>query len=108
MRITGREICDIVCQHYQIDALAFTSDRRERRISRPRQIAMYLMRRHSPHLSSPEIGRMLGGLDHTTVLYGCRSIAGRIETNPDFAEEVEKIEAKVEALGSSAALRRVA
>lgn len=55
---------------------------RERRIAHPRQEAMYLLRSvmapdGRPKYSLPDIGRAIGGRDHTTVLHGVRAHAAR-------------------------------
>jgi len=58
------------CIYISIEDFKGTSRRRE--ISWARQIAMYLMRQHTP-LSLPRIGEEFGK-DHTTVLYSCDKI----------------------------------
>lgn len=45
---------------------------RKRKLSHTRFEAMYKAYVHCPHMSLPEIGRMLGGMDHTSVLHGLR------------------------------------
>ena len=45
---------------------------RRREIARPRQVAMYLCRKHLTK-SLPTIGQRFG-MDHTTILHGCRKI----------------------------------
>ena len=47
------------------------SERRTFRIVKARQIAMWLAKRFTSR-SLPDIGRCIGGRDHTTVLHGCR------------------------------------
>lgn len=74
MRITGRQVIDAVARHYKVSVEDLKSDRRYRAIARPRQVAMYLMRKHCPHMSLPAIGRVLGDRDHTTILHGVRNI----------------------------------
>lgn len=51
---------------------------RLKRITRPRQELMWRMY-SSRRLSSVRIGQILGGLDHTTVLYGVRKHQARID-----------------------------
>ena len=48
---------------------------------------MYLLRQETG-ASLPQIGAMLGGRDHTTVLYGCTQIAGLIEEDPSLRRDV--------------------
>ncbi|MBN1978599.1 MAG: chromosomal replication initiator protein DnaA, partial [Anaerolineae bacterium] len=38
--------------------------------------------------SLPQIGALLGGRDHTTVLYGCERIAGLIEEDAEMRREL--------------------
>ena len=42
-----------------------------------------------------EIGHVLGGRDHTTVLHGCEKIADAINTDPGLRSEVMQIRAKL-------------
>jgi hypothetical protein len=51
----------------------FTSSRRARNITEARQLAYYFMR-HFTRLSLPQIGQLVGGKDHSTVLYGIRLV----------------------------------
>jgi len=48
---------------------------------------MYLLRQLTD-LSLAEIGRVLGGRDHTTVLYAYEKVAGLMRTDNALAEKV--------------------
>ena len=63
-----------VAQYYKINMRDMLSRRRNRSITRPRQVAMTLTRELTSH-SLPEIGEAFGGRDHTTVLHACRQVA---------------------------------
>jgi chromosomal replication initiator protein len=41
--------------------------------------------------SLPQIGALLGGRDHTTILHGCERIASLIEEDPEVRREVISI-----------------
>jgi chromosomal replication initiator protein len=62
--------------------------RRTQSIALPRQVAMFLLRQLTD-LSLVEIGRVLGGRDHTTVLWACKRVARRISEDSDLAEKVD-------------------
>jgi chromosomal replication initiator protein len=66
------------------------SPSRVRRIARPRQIAMYLARQLTK-MSYPQIGRRLGGRDHTTILHGNRKIIRMLRETNTMAFEVEGV-----------------
>ena len=62
-----------VADYYRIKVADMFSQRRNRAIARPRQMAMWLARELTDR-SLPEIGDAFGGRDHTTVLHACRTI----------------------------------
>lgn len=67
----------VVCQYFGITELEITGPRREQRVVKPRQIAMYLCKEMTGS-SYPEIGDVFGGRDHTTVLHAYRQVAQRL------------------------------
>ena len=91
-RVAISDIQRRVAEHYRIDPAEMTSDRRARIVARPRQIAMYLARRHTP-LSIPNIGRRFGNRDHTTVIHAVRTITSLIAQDGDMARDIAELEA---------------
>lgn len=85
------EIQRAVCRHFRLQLADLRRRRRFKEIVRPRQIAMYLCREHTPK-SLPEIGRMFGGYDHTTIMSNCRVTERRIRSDWQVAYDVEQIE----------------
>jgi chromosomal replication initiator protein len=59
-------------------------------VALPRQVAMFLIREETES-SLPEIGEILGGRDHTTVMYGCDKIGDLIETDDGLRRQVKAI-----------------
>ena len=86
-RLTENQILDAVANHFGVEVAAFEGKSRSRTIARPRQVAMYLLREETG-ASLPQIGALLGGRDHTTVLYGCERIADLIEEDAEMRREV--------------------
>ena len=65
--------------------------RRTREISVPRQVVMYLSRQLTT-ASYPEIGRSLGGKDHSTVVKGFKKITKQIKTDALLAQRIKSVE----------------
>ncbi len=63
---------------------------RSRDVALPRQVAMYLMR-EEVNASLPQIGEVLGGRDHTTVMYACDKVADLIERDDRIRRQVLQI-----------------
>ncbi|WP_170145735.1 helix-turn-helix domain-containing protein [Rhodoplanes elegans] len=76
--ITHRRIVEIVGQHYGFSPMDLRAPRRDAPIVRARHLA-YWMLRDVKGISLPEIGRVLGGRDHTSVLHGIRKVDAKIE-----------------------------
>ena len=89
-RITVDEIQKVCAAHYKIDASEMRSKRRARAVARPRQVAMYLAKKMTPR-SLPEIGRIFGGRDHSTVIHAVRTIEGLRETNPVIDADIRAL-----------------
>ena len=86
----------LVADHFGIDPREMSSSRRLRAAARARQVAMYLIRRHTG-ASLPDIGRRMGGRDHTTVMHGIRRVEELIASDPAFASAVAECEARIAA-----------
>ncbi|MGI6173900.1 MAG: chromosomal replication initiator protein DnaA [Christensenellales bacterium] len=89
-KLTVDLIIDAVSQKFGVDKELIVSNRRNREITRPRQICMYLVR-ELMNLSTPRIGDAFGGRDHTTVLHACDKVAQYMRDNPLLASEIEEI-----------------
>lgn len=72
------------------------SHRRRADLVRARQIAMYLARELTSK-SFPEIGNVIGGRDHTTILHGCKVIEARMGGDLVLVADVLRIRAAIEA-----------
>jgi len=86
-RITIQHILDVVTKYYNVRLSDLQSKKRHKSIAFPRQVCMFLARRHTRY-SLEEIGGYFGGRDHTTVLHACRQIAKLRETIPELNHDV--------------------
>ncbi len=84
----------VVCRHFGISHKEIMSSRRMQKVVRPRQIAMYLCREKTTR-STPDIGRMFGGRDHTTVLHAIQKITELMLTDDRLAHDVADLEAQL-------------
>ncbi len=67
------EIERLVAAHFGVTGEALRSDSRDRSVTQARAIVMYLLRKHT-RLSSPEVGRLLGNKQHSTVLMAVQRV----------------------------------
>lgn len=88
---TVESIQSAVAKHFRLKASDFKSNSKQRSVARPRQIAMYLIRKYTS-LGFKEIGEYFGGRDHTTIIHACREIEKKIESEHDIKDAVEAIQ----------------
>jgi chromosomal replication initiator protein len=84
------EIQAATCRCFNLSPEELLSTSRTRRISWPRQLAMYLSRELTGE-SLPEIGRHFGGRNHTTVLHAWRRTASRLATDDSSRIALDKL-----------------
>ena len=85
--ITPEQILLAVAEYYRVDIADLTGRSRNKEVVLPRQVAMYLLREETG-TSLPQIGDLLGGRDHTTVMYAHEKMAEQIETDDNRRREV--------------------
>ena len=89
-RITVDDIQKAVSEYYGMKQADLLSDRRNRAIARPRQVAMWLCKQLTTR-SLPDIGRRFGGRDHTTVLHAVRKVEELKGVDAPIAADVEAL-----------------
>lgn len=90
-RCSIENVQKLVADFYQIKLSDMKSARRMKHLAFPRQIAMYLCKKHVKS-SFPEIGHKFGGKDHTTVMHACRKISAQITTDARLRGDIEFLE----------------
>jgi chromosomal replication initiator protein len=84
------EVLHAVSHHFNLRVRDLRSQSRASRVTTPRQVAMYLMRRHC-NLSYPEIGRRFGR-HHTTALHSDRVVQEQLADNAGLRAAIVLIE----------------
>src|SRR3954469_1740025 len=93
-RITIQQILDAVTKYYNVRLSDLQSKKRHKSIAFPRQVCMFLARRHTRY-SLEEIGGYFGGRDHTTVLHAVRTVDADIKSEKDIAEQLAYLETQL-------------
>ncbi len=84
---TPEAVIEAVADFYSLSPEDLKGRSRNQKVVKPRQIAMYLTRQETK-ASLPQIGKTLGGRDHTTVLYSVNKIGDQTETDEMLRREV--------------------
>jgi len=72
------EIIRNVCYFYKVKSTQLRSPKRDAFLVRPRQVAMYILKKELG-LTFVEIGNLLGGRDHTTIMHGVDKVEGMLK-----------------------------
>jgi chromosomal replication initiator protein len=98
---TTKDLADVerilaeVAGFYGVTAKDIRSRKRTRSMVVARHMAAYLIR-DIGHKSYPEIGRELGGRDHSTIIHSCKNIEDALESDPQTMNEIEQIKKRLE------------
>jgi chromosomal replication initiator protein len=92
-------IMEAVCHYFRLTPEMLRSEKREQPIALARQIAMYLIREET-RCSLSEVGQLLGGRDHSTVLHGCEKIATQINIDPKLRGDILEIRQRLHSLAT--------
>lgn len=84
-----------VSTFFDLTVKELKSDQKQKRVSQPRQIAMFLSRKYTTE-SFPEIGRKFGGKNHSTVVHAVKNIKKKRSSDRVISGAVESLSAALE------------
>jgi chromosomal replication initiator protein len=93
-RVSPQEALEAVAGYFEIKTTALKGPKRDRPLARPRQVFMYLCRTELG-LTLDDIGGVLGGRDHTTIMHGVDTITQELSTNERLREAIVRIKQKL-------------
>lgn len=88
--IDPQRILSEVAGYYGLGVEDLMTRNRRRAVSVPRQVAMYLLI-HEIGLPPTQVGRLLGGRDHSTVIHGAGKINGEMNEDNSLRHDVQAI-----------------
>jgi chromosomal replication initiator protein len=87
VQLTPQSIIACVAKYFSLSMEHMTGKGRDKTVVLPRQIAMYLVREET-NASLEQIGQLLGGRDHTTVMHGWDKISGAVQEDHQLRNDV--------------------
>lgn len=93
-QVSGQKIINTVADYYGLQPNQLTGKVRTGQIALARHIAMYLMR-YMLDVSYKNIGDLLGGKDHSTVISGITRVEKELKTDESLREVVEELQKRL-------------
>jgi chromosomal replication initiator protein len=87
-------IISAICNYYNLKSTQLKGVKRDSFLVGPRHVCMFLLKEEA-NLTFVEIGNLLGGRDHTTVMHGVEKIKEMITTSQKVREEIMFIKRKL-------------
>jgi len=86
-KVTPNDLVNAIAKYYSVGKRALLGNSRARPVALPRQVLMYFLR---THLSLPleEVGRIIGGRDHTTVMHGVEKITKLASSDVQIRQDI--------------------
>ncbi len=92
--ISVEEVQKLVADHYKVKVTDLKATSRAKQIVVPRQIAMWLIKKHLDK-SLMDIGRAFGGKDHTTVMNALERVVYLQSTDLDIKNDIEELTTRI-------------
>ena len=87
------DIQNLVAQEFKIRVADINGRRRTANVAHPRQVAMYLARKHTQS-SLQDIGAAFGGRDHGTVIHAAKTIEEKLASDYELQEVISRLSAQ--------------
>lgn len=90
------DVLRVVCDMYSIKPTQLKGTRRDASLVKARHLCMYILK-EDLKATLVDIGNLLGGRDHTTIMHGVSKIRTLIEEDPLLRDELKQIKDVLEA-----------
>lgn len=97
--VSWQKVCDTVATYYDLRSADLVGKSRQRQVTFARQMAMSICR-SMLQMSLPEIGRVFGGRDHSTVLSSLRKIEDCKKLDVSLQSTLQKLESKIASMAN--------
>jgi chromosomal replication initiator protein len=84
------DIVKAVCAFFDVKPTLLKGPKRDATVVKARQVCMYLLKSELG-LTFVEIGNLLGGRDHTTIMHGVDKIEGLVDNKAKVGEDIQGI-----------------
>lgn len=98
--VSWQKVCEVVASYYDLRTVDLIGQARQRQVVFARQVAMTCCR-SLLNMSSPEIGRVFGGRDHSTVLASLKKIEEHKRIDVSLQSVLQKIEGQIASLDNN-------
>lgn len=88
------EVINTVSEYYGVGVMQIKGDRRTKAVAWPRQIIMYLLR-NDLKLSFEEVGRLIGGRDHSTVMHAEKAVKARLDSDLELQHQLGELKLRI-------------
>ncbi|MCE5195003.1 MAG: chromosomal replication initiator protein DnaA [Nitrospiraceae bacterium] len=88
------QIQKTICEYFGLKMQDLKARKRTKEIALPRQIAMYLCKQIT-QASLSDIGKSMGGKDHSTVIYACKQVDEKRTKDDNFNRMIETLLHKI-------------
>lgn len=87
-------VISTICSFYNIKPTQLKGVKRDAALVKPRHICMYFLKEEA-QLTLNEVGNLLGGRDHTTVIHGVERVKAMLATPGRVKEEISQLRARI-------------
>jgi len=92
--VTPNDLFNLVSNYYGVGVSQLKGERRTKTLAWARQVLMYLLHIELK-LPLEEVGRLVGGRDHSTVIHARDKVLAELSANSSFANEIMGVKKKL-------------
>ncbi len=93
-KVTSNEVLETIADRFNLKISYLKGPKRDRSLAFPRQVCMHILRIECGY-PLEEVGEVLGGRDHTTIMHGVEKISTLLSTNEKLREDIAWIKTKL-------------